>query len=107
MSKRPPTMGEQFTEGIEGLPPEPSNLPAFYRAAYRSGTGLDVLVSHLEALGAFNWIRDEEERHLHNYAIDVLNTLGVLERDNHGRITNMRQIVQALTNLAEPRKEKP
>ena len=101
MTEQPETKQEQFIAEIESKPETLGSLPASYQATYSRGVGLDVLADQLATLGVFDVLQDEGDMHRHNFGIGILNTMGVIERDEDGRITNMWQIVQALTNLAK------
>lgn len=87
---------EQFQASIKR--PDPNaiseDISARYRILFNSPLGRDVLCDMLSAdeLGLLSLITNEEERCRHNYAVNLLALIGVLEGNN------LRIIVDSLMN---------
>ncbi len=69
---------------------------AGFRATFSSPEGRRTLAGLLNYGKVFGLLTNEADMAEHNYAVDILRNLGVVEYDAGGAVSNMSQIVDSL-----------
>ncbi len=81
----------------------PEQIRLRYRMVFTNPDGAEILADMLKHLGLFGILRSEHDVARHNYAVELLGCLGVLQPDMLGQLpqNDMLRITNALMMTAE------